>query len=174
MLIPSIFLSFTNLHLPDCGLLFSLPFEVTLFEKNCLIEGFFFTAGSSSGSTSSNSTLTPFSSRMVSAVFQLNRTMEGKPKKESKLSRRNFLVTASPGYPEPHSLDICKPSCFSAKVQSRRHLSRATLAQIDAAETPIKNKIEIFNLKSSWNPSLIICAKCFHEFFSQLDFFTLR
>ena len=136
MVIPSIFLSLANLHLPDRGLLFSLPFMLMLCEKNCLMDGFLATAGSSSGSISSNSTLTPFSSKMVSAVFQLKRTIDGKPKKESKLSRRNFLVTASPGYPEPHSLVISKPSCFSTNIQSRKHLSLATLAQMDAADTP--------------------------------------
>ena len=143
MFIPSIFLSLANLHLPDRGLLFSLPplpFMLMLCEKNCLMDGFLATAGSSSGSISSNSTLTPFSSKMVSAVFQLKRTIEGKPKKESKLSQRNFFVTASPGYPEPHALVISKPSCFSTKVQSRKHLSRATLAQMDAADTPVKKQ----------------------------------
>ena len=54
--------------------------------------------------TSSNLTLIPLSSSIFSAVFQLNRTIEGNPKRSLRFSWRNFFVTASPGYPDPHLL----------------------------------------------------------------------
>ena len=119
--------SLTNLHLPtDLGFLFSLL--RVLWAKNCLIDGFLAKLGSSSGSTSSNSILTPLSSISVSAVFQLNLTIEGNPNTGSMLSRKNFLVTASPGYPDPHSDVISRSSLFlhSGKVHSFKHLSLAT------------------------------------------------
>ena len=121
----SIFLSLTNLHLPDFGFLFSLLI-VLVWAKKFLMLGFLVKLGSSSGSISSNSILTHFSSIRVSAVFQLNLTMDGNPKTGSKLSRRNFLVTASPGYPDPHSDVISQSPWFSGKIQVFKHLSRAT------------------------------------------------
>ena len=43
------------------------------------------------------STFTAFSSRIFSAVLQLNRTIVGYPNTESMLSRKNFLVIGSAG-----------------------------------------------------------------------------
>lgn len=72
-----------------------------------------------------------------SAVFQENLTIEGNPNTGFKLSLRNFFVTASPGYPEPHELSVStiEADLFSGNTQSFRTLSRETLAQMEAAET---------------------------------------
>ena len=53
---------------------------MVFWAKKALIDGFFVTVGSSSGSTSSNSILIPFSSIKFSAVFQLSLTIDGNPK----------------------------------------------------------------------------------------------